>query len=158
MNALKYTGPHFMFHGWCCSFPGMMRPGRGGGHSLPSSLLGKNEWSYAFTPHISLYGLDMASFAFYHLTEILLGTSIRITSRNSTTILYIAGTIVLQHTRTRGQFHILVCFLLVGNKQHRELADFPSFRANTKMTSKFTRANTCFTRRSLCLHAEKLNP
>jgi hypothetical protein len=117
----------------------------------------------------------------------------------STTILYIVGTEVLQHTlaRARGQFHIFVCFLLlilililiylltangltpggsstvhiytqtrvhiytqtiVGDKQHRKLADFPRFRANTKMTPQFLLVNTCFTCRSLCINATKLTP
>jgi hypothetical protein len=114
-----------------------------------------------------------------------LGTNTRITSRNST-IFYVV-TEVLQHTlaRVRGQFHIFVCFLLliltylltaigltpggistvhiyaqtiVGDKQHRKLADFLRFGANTKMTSQFLLVNTCFTCRSLCIHAAKLTP
>ena len=122
-------------------------------------------------------------------SEILLGTSVRITSRNSTTILYIVGTEVLQHAlaRVRGQFYIFVCFILLifisiyllteigltpggsstvhiytqtiaGDKQHRKLADFLRFRANTKMTPQSLLVNTCFTRRSLCIHAVKLTP
>jgi hypothetical protein len=112
-------------------------------------------------------------------------------------MLYIVGTEVLQYTlaRLRGQFHILVCFLLlilisiylltsigltpggssteqvytqnivhiytqpiVGYKQHRKLADFLRFWANTKMIPQFLPVNTCFAFRSLCIHAAKLTP
>ena len=64
---------NFMFDWLRSSFPGVMRPGRGGGNSLPSSVARKNEWSYAFPPPICLHGLDMASFAFYHIIRNIIG-------------------------------------------------------------------------------------
>jgi hypothetical protein len=129
----------------------------------------------------------MASFAFYHIIKNIIGNEYSVTSRNSTTILYIVGTEVSRHTVARvwGQFYIFVCFILlilisiylltavaltpgvsstvhiythtrVGDKQHRKLAYFLRFRANTKITPQFLHVNTCFTHRSLCIHAEKL--
>ena len=73
MNALKNAGAHFVFDWLRSSFPGVIRPRRGGGHSLSSSVAGKNEWSYAFNPPICLHGLDMARFAFYNIIRNIIG-------------------------------------------------------------------------------------
>jgi hypothetical protein len=47
---------------------------------------------------------------------------------------------------------------IVGDKQHRNMADFLRFRANTQMTPQFLLVNTCFTSRSLYIHAAKVIP